>query len=835
MELGAVITLLSSLLIGANTYTTAGVAGSCGGYYTASSGAFHSPGYPGNYPNYADCSWHISSGGGMNIRLTVNSIDVEAHTHCGYDGIRVYDGGSTSSPLIETMCGSTTKTFFSRGSDLTIVFFSDGSAVGQGFVARWDFEEFNTGTTWPQATEDSDFNTDPTAWITEFDYTTEDSSWTTDVTDTDWTTTTAEPTERTSHGFSCYLGCNYVSSICSCNSSCQYNGNCCYDYYDYCHTETTSTTGYTTTTPDYTTPTTEPSCRWNCGANFSSCSCSSSCQYNRNCCQDYYAYCFSTTESPTTESPSCRWNCGYSFSSCSCDSSCQYYGNCCHDYHLYCSSTTQRPPEPSCRWNCGANFSSCSCSSSCQYNRNCCQDYYAYCFSTTESPTTESPSCRWNCGYSFSSCSCDSSCQYYGNCCHDYHLYCSSTTQRPPVTAPNCGGSLFGSGFLSSPNYPNYYHDNAYCVWRLSALPGEKIFLSFVDLELENCCGCDYVNVYDGSTTASPLLGNLCFNSGLQDFHSSSSYLTVLFRSDYSVVARGFKASYSSSLPSNTARVKCSSDRMIIEIRRSYLESLGISWHNLYVDDHRCRPSANSYEVSFNFPVGQCGTNKKFYNGRVVYNNNVRAAPSQSGEITRTIDEFLLNVTCHMEQDTTAGTVYKAKELVNSTITGTGRFNATMSFFPSPSFSYPILEHPYEVKINQNLYVQVQLTRADNTLDVFLETCEASPNHNFDARVYTLLRNGCEQDKTVEILTNGRHYYAQFSFKAFKFLRTHAFVFLQCRVLVCADNDYGSRCRRGCLNRTKRSLDSAHHTEVVTLGPITLKGSRSAAKVDVGK
>ncbi|KAG9268325.1 CUB and zona pellucida-like domain-containing protein 1 isoform X1 [Astyanax mexicanus] len=796
MELGAVITLLSSLLIGVALFLFLGVAGSCGGYYTASSGAFHSPGYPGNYPNYADCSWHISSGGGMNIRLTVNSIDVEAHTHCGYDGIRVYDGGSTSSPLIETMCGSTTKTFFSRGSDLTIVFFSDGSAVGQGFVARWDFEEFNTGTTWPQATEDSDFNTDPTAWITEFDYTTEDSSWTTDVTDTDWTTTTAEPTERTSHdfntdptawitefdytteasswttdvtdtdwttttteptertshGFSCYLGCNYVSSICSCNSSCQYNGNCCYDYYDYCHTETTSTTGYTTSTPDYTTPTTEPSCRWNCGANFSSCSCSSSCQYNRNCCQDYYAYCFSTTESPTTESPSCRWNCGYSFSSCSCDSSCQYYGNCCHDYHLI----------------------------------------YCYIF--------------------------------------NYAVFYWS-----PVTAPNCGGSLFGSGFLSSPNYPNYYHDNAYCVWRLSALPGEKIFLSFVDLELQDCCGCDYVNVYDGSTTASPLLGNLCFNSGLQDFHSSSSYLTVLFRSDYSVVARGFKASYSSSLPSNTARVKCSSDRMIIEIRRSYLESLGISWHNLYVDDHRCRPSANSYEVSFNFPVGQCGTNKKFYNGRVVYNNNVRAAPSQSGEITRTIDEFLLNVTCHMEQDTTAGTVYKAKELVNSTITGTGRFNATMSFFPSPSFSYPILEHPYEVKINQNLYVQVQLTRADNTLDVFLETCEASPNHNFDARVYTLLRNGCEQDKTVEILTNGRHYYAQFSFKAFKFLRTHAFVFLQCRVLVCADNDYGSRCRRGCLNRTKRSLDSAHHTEVVTLGPITLKGSRSAAKVDVGK
>ena len=30
---------------------------------------------------------------------------------------------------------------------------------------------------------------------------------------------------------------------------------------------------------------------------------------------------------------SCRYNCGYNFGSCSCTSSCQRYGNCCHDYN----------------------------------------------------------------------------------------------------------------------------------------------------------------------------------------------------------------------------------------------------------------------------------------------------------------------------------------------------------------------------------------------------------------------------------------------------------------------------------------------------------------------
>lgn len=60
-----------------------------------------------------------------------------------------------------------------------------------------------------------------------------------------------------------------------------------------------------------------------------------------------------------------------------------------------------------------------------------------------------------------------------------------------------------------------------------------------------------------------------------------------------------------------TARVVCSSDSMTIVIRRSYLNSLGLNWYDLYVDDHRCRPSANSYEVSFSFPVNSCGTSKK--------------------------------------------------------------------------------------------------------------------------------------------------------------------------------------------------------------------------------
>lgn len=129
-------------------------------------------------------------------------------------------------------------------------------------------------------------------------------------------------------------------------------------------------------------------------------------------------------------------------------------------------------------------------------------------------------------------------------------------------------------------------------------------------------------------------------------------------------------------------------------------------------------------------------------NGRIVYTNNVRAAQSTSGEITRQDTHFLIFVSCAMERGSSVGTLYEAKETPYSSISGTGRFNTTMAFYPSSSFSYPITEFPYKVNLNQQLYVQVQLTRAEPSLHLFMDTCVASPNHDFSVRTYDLIRNG---------------------------------------------------------------------------------------------
>uniref|UniRef100_A0A8C1G1Y1 CUB and zona pellucida-like domain-containing protein 1 n=1 Tax=Cyprinus carpio TaxID=7962 RepID=A0A8C1G1Y1_CYPCA len=429
----------------------------------------------------------------------------------------------------------------------------------------------------------------------------------------------------------------------------------------------------------------------------------------------------------------------------------------------------------SCRNNCGYSFGSCSCHYSCQHNSNCCYDYNYYCSSTTiwpqptteittESWTTDSNSCRNNCGYSFGSCSCHYSCQHNSNCCSDYNYYCSSTTSWPQPTTEITTES-WTTDSNSCKNNCGYSFGSCSCHYSCQ--------------HNSNCC-YDY-NYYCSSTTIWPQPA--------------------------------------------IEHVNCSSDNMVIVIQMSYLNSLGLRGNDLYVDDRLCRPNISSTEVVFRFPLDACGTVKGMMNSYVSYTNNVRASQSQSGTITRQ-SNFLLRVGCRMEPDTMVQIFYKARENINANITGTGHFGANIAFYTSNSFYQQIYDSPYEVNLNQLLYVQITLNRPDNSLLLFLDTCVASPNPNdFKDRSYDLLRNGCRRDNTYYSYTSGEHYYARFSFQAFKFLRTHTYVYLQCKVIICPSNDYNSRCRQGCRPRRKRSLDSTYHTNTVTLGPIKLKGA----------
>uniref|UniRef100_A0A7N6AXP6 Metalloendopeptidase n=1 Tax=Anabas testudineus TaxID=64144 RepID=A0A7N6AXP6_ANATE len=110
-----------------------------------------------------------------------------------------------------------------------------------------------------------------------------------------------------------------------------------------------------------------------------------------------------------------------------------------------------------------------------------------------------------------------------------------------------CGGEVKReSGQIQSPNYPDDYQSKKVCVWKITVTEGFEVGLSFQSFEIErhDSCAYDYVEVRDGSSESSPLLGRFCGYDKPDDIKSSSNHLWLKFVSDGSVNKAGFAANF---------------------------------------------------------------------------------------------------------------------------------------------------------------------------------------------------------------------------------------------------------------------------------------------------
>ncbi|XP_063696850.1 cubilin homolog [Culicoides brevitarsis] len=113
-----------------------------------------------------------------------------------------------------------------------------------------------------------------------------------------------------------------------------------------------------------------------------------------------------------------------------------------------------------------------------------------------------------------------------------------------------CGGTLSSyKGTITSPQYPDKYSANALCSWRVIVSQGSKIRLVFSDFDLEADpnCNYDYLEVFDGKDASAKSLGKYCdSNNHPLDLQTTSNYAFVRFVSDRSNQNRGFSLNYMS-------------------------------------------------------------------------------------------------------------------------------------------------------------------------------------------------------------------------------------------------------------------------------------------------
>ncbi|XP_067013394.2 protein tolkin [Anabrus simplex] len=136
---------------------------------------------------------------------------------------------------------------------------------------------------------------------------------------------------------------------------------------------------------------------------------------------------------------------------------------------------------------------------------------------------------------------------------HDNGHDCKEGGCKYDITAP--------WGFITSPNYPDYYPSRKECVWHFTTTPGHRIKLNFNEFEMEphQECAYDHIVLYDGDSSDMHTLGRFCGSKLPHPILASGNQMLMVFKSDASVQRKGFSAVHSTACGGHlhaTQRVK---------------------------------------------------------------------------------------------------------------------------------------------------------------------------------------------------------------------------------------------------------------------------------------
>ena len=133
------INFVSDHTVAHNGFRLEWVVEGCGGRLTKPSGYFFTPNWPNAYPDGVECIWVIEAELGSKVELTITEYQMEGHSDCQYDYLKIYGGPDETSPLLTKLCDSHTvnSVLTSLGNKMLVKFGSDSSRSSKGFNAKY--------------------------------------------------------------------------------------------------------------------------------------------------------------------------------------------------------------------------------------------------------------------------------------------------------------------------------------------------------------------------------------------------------------------------------------------------------------------------------------------------------------------------------------------------------------------------------------------------------------------------------------------------------------------------------------------------------------------------
>lgn len=118
----------------------------CGGKFFSPTGTIRSPGYPEPYQTNKDCTWVITAPNNKQVELLVKDFELESQGSCSFDSLEIRNGGSESSPLIGSYCGTTIPPRIqSFSNQIYLRFRTDSTTELKGFEIEWDSSSTGCG------------------------------------------------------------------------------------------------------------------------------------------------------------------------------------------------------------------------------------------------------------------------------------------------------------------------------------------------------------------------------------------------------------------------------------------------------------------------------------------------------------------------------------------------------------------------------------------------------------------------------------------------------------------------------------------------------------------
>ncbi|XP_073985355.1 cubilin-like isoform X1 [Rhodnius prolixus] len=465
----------------------------CGGNYYESSGVLSSPYYPKHYPEDRQCTYLIQQPPGKAIELRFLDVDIEEEVddECEYDYLMIYDGDSDASPLRGEFCGNGTPgVIISSHNYLYLVFNTDDSRTGRGFYANYSTFDVGCGGI---LVENTGFISSP-KYPDEY------------------------PVNKSCHWI-IKARPGYIIQLTWLAFKIEFSPSCVHDWVKIYDNTTTPLADYQTG-ESY------------CGSNMPPVITSSSnlllIEFHTDSseAEPGFMATYTTLDYRTTCSGNFFGNVGSIKSP-------NYPDN--YPDNLNCVWVITVPNGKMIHLNVIEFDIE-------KFSMKCEDDFLEIRNGGYES----SPLINRYCGTTIDREITSMTNQMYIKFISDSSYTSKGFFLTWDSSLTGCGGTLFGSfGDIISPNYPLPYGKNADCTWRISVSHGSVIKLMILDMELEaeDNCYLDFLEIRDGAYKGGRLLGRYC-KGHMTAIHSSSNHLYLRFRSDISAEGRGFHLRY---------------------------------------------------------------------------------------------------------------------------------------------------------------------------------------------------------------------------------------------------------------------------------------------------